>query len=84
MVAEDWNGNLFFGISLNWNYQDRTVDLCIPGYIGKVLQKFQHKKPNKISKPTIQAHQSTLWSQKTISLKSRDVPKRKNIKPKNS
>ena len=47
VVAEDWNGNLFFGISLNWNYQDRTVDLCIPGYIGKVLQKFQHKNPTK-------------------------------------
>ena len=43
-VSEDWNGNLFCGIELNWNYKERTVDLRIPGYIGKLLHKFQHAK----------------------------------------
>ena len=32
-VAEDWRGNLFCGILLNWNYKYGTVDIRIPGRI---------------------------------------------------
>ena len=45
VVDEDWNWNLFWGASLNWNYKYRTVDLSMPGYIEKVLQHFQYVKP---------------------------------------
>jgi len=29
----DWEGKLFCGITLTWNYQQRTCDLSMPGYI---------------------------------------------------
>ncbi|KAL7479933.1 hypothetical protein ACHAW6_007838 [Cyclotella cf. meneghiniana] len=39
----DWEGKLYCGISLNWDYQKRTVDISMPGYIKKLLQRFQHE-----------------------------------------
>jgi hypothetical protein len=29
-VAEDWAGKLYCGISLDWNYKNKTVDLSMP------------------------------------------------------
>ena len=46
-VSEDWEGKLFCGIKLNWNYLTRTVDLSMPGYIDQALHKFQHPNPRK-------------------------------------
>ena len=39
-VSVDWTGKLFCGISLLWDYNNRTVDLSMPGYIEKALQCF--------------------------------------------
>jgi hypothetical protein len=52
-VSKDWNGSIFCGISLKWDYKNRTVDLSMPGYINKVLHKFQHRKP---TRPVNQPH----------------------------
>ena len=29
----DWEGKLFCGMALNWNYQNKQFDLSTPGYI---------------------------------------------------
>jgi hypothetical protein len=42
-VTVDWTGGLHCGINLDWYYKYKTVDLSMPGYIAKALQKFQHK-----------------------------------------
>ena len=34
-------------VTLDWDYDDNYVDISMPGYIKKVLHKFQHKKPKK-------------------------------------
>ena len=39
----DWTGSLYCGIALKWDYHNKTVDISMPGYIKKVLQRFQHK-----------------------------------------
>ena len=44
-VALDWKGQLYCGITLAWDYAARTVNLSMPGYIEKVLHKFQHPPP---------------------------------------
>ena len=44
-VTTDWTGTLFLGITLKWNYKTGTVDLSIPGYIRRALDKFQHTIP---------------------------------------
>jgi hypothetical protein len=30
-VSEDWDGELFCGITLGWDYENKTVDLSMPG-----------------------------------------------------
>jgi len=43
----DWDGKLYCGISLKWDYDARHVDISMPGYITKLLEKFQHPPPAK-------------------------------------
>lgn len=39
----DWNGELYCGIALTWDYDNKHVDIAMPGYIKKLLQRFQHE-----------------------------------------
>jgi hypothetical protein len=39
-LTEDWTGNLYCGICLDWDYTKRTVDISMPGYIKKKLQQY--------------------------------------------
>jgi hypothetical protein len=45
-LTKDWDGNLYCGIKLNWNY-DPTLDILMPGYIIKQVQKYKHAIPIK-------------------------------------
>ena len=42
-LTEDWLGDLYCGIKLHWDYNVRTVNISMPGYIKKLLQKYKHK-----------------------------------------
>jgi hypothetical protein len=44
-VSKDWTGGLYFGITLKRDYENKYVDLSMPGYIKDALQKFQHPMP---------------------------------------
>jgi hypothetical protein len=44
-MSSDWNGTAYCGLTLDWNYQDRTVDLSMPVYIKAALHKYQHPAP---------------------------------------
>ena len=44
-VAVDWKGRLFCGITLDWNYNMRHVDLSVPGYVQRKRTKYQHADP---------------------------------------
>jgi hypothetical protein len=41
----DWDGSLFCGINIDWNYPAGTINLNMPKYIPKALLKFQHPMP---------------------------------------
>jgi hypothetical protein len=41
-LTKDWMGNLYCGISLDWDYINQTVDISMPGYIKKKLQEYNH------------------------------------------
>jgi hypothetical protein len=43
----DWTGSLYCALALNWDYQARTCDTSMPGYIAKALTKFCHTPPTK-------------------------------------
>jgi hypothetical protein len=46
-LTTDWEGKLFCGISLDWDYIKRTVHLYMPHYVKKALLRFGHKLPTK-------------------------------------
>ena len=46
-VSIDWEGTLYCGMKLKWDYINRTVDISMPQYIQEVLTKFKHPPPNK-------------------------------------
>ncbi len=46
-VEEDWDGTLYCGITLKWDYHKRHVDISMPGYIDKLLARFEHQPPHK-------------------------------------
>ena len=44
---EDWEGNLHNRITLDWNYEEGYLDIPMPGYIEKLIQRVRHEKPTK-------------------------------------
>ena len=36
----DWEGKLYLGMTLNWNYTDKWMEKSMPGYIDKVWTRF--------------------------------------------
>jgi hypothetical protein len=43
-LTKDWTSNLYCNIALNWDCDNRTVDISMPGYIKKKLQESNHVK----------------------------------------
>jgi hypothetical protein len=46
-VSEDWTGGRYCGLTLEWDYENRTCDISMPGYIARALQRFSHLPPTK-------------------------------------
>ena len=43
----DWSGDLYIGISLDWNYEKGYVDISMPGYVKKQLTRYAHPSPKR-------------------------------------
>jgi hypothetical protein len=52
-ISSDWNGSAYCGLTLEWDYKSRTVDLSMTGYIKAALHKYQHAAP---ARPEHAAH----------------------------
>jgi len=46
-ISVDWTGSSYLGLQLDWDYEKRTVDLSMLGYVEKALQCFQHTMPTR-------------------------------------
>ena len=46
-VKADWTGCRYIGLTLAWDYTARTLNLSMPGYIERALQRFSHPKPTR-------------------------------------
>jgi hypothetical protein len=40
-----WTATVYSGMTLKLDYDKRTCDISMPGYVSKVLSKFQHDSP---------------------------------------
>ena len=43
----DWTGSLYCGLTLSWDYEAGHVDVSMPGYVSRALQKFNHPPPKR-------------------------------------
>jgi hypothetical protein len=46
-MFSDWKGSAYCGLTLEWNFKNRTVDLYMPGYIKAAINKYQHATPTR-------------------------------------
>jgi hypothetical protein len=46
-IVEDWIGNLYCGITLNWNYAQRYVDIDMSKHVRQQLIQYAHPTPAK-------------------------------------
>ena len=46
-MEEDWEGELYCGIALKWNYEKGYVDMSMPTYLHKKLIEYTHKTPKR-------------------------------------
>jgi hypothetical protein len=44
-ISSDWKGSAYCGLTLEWDYKNRIVDLSMPGYIKTALHTYQHAAP---------------------------------------
>jgi hypothetical protein len=44
-LTTDWMAMVYSGMTLKWDYNKRTCDISMPGYVSNVLSKFQHDSP---------------------------------------
>ena len=46
-ITTDWTGSTYLGLTLQWDYVNRTLDISMPGYIARALSRFQHPEPTR-------------------------------------
>ncbi len=46
-ITEDWATTQYCGLTLQWDYTQRTVNLSMPGYIERALMCFCHPHPKR-------------------------------------
>ena len=46
-ICEDWDGKLYCGHNLEWDYYKREVMVAMPNYATKAQHKFQHPTPKR-------------------------------------
>jgi hypothetical protein len=46
-VTTDWQGSKFLGRTLDWDYENDHIDISMPDYVNKALQRFQHQAPRR-------------------------------------
>jgi hypothetical protein len=44
-LTTHWTATVYYGMTLKWDYKNRTCDISMPGYVSNVLSKFQHDAP---------------------------------------
>ena len=67
-LHEDWDRTLYIGMSLKWDYKNRTVELSMPGYIKEALQRFAHPNPSSLQ------HSPFKWTRPIYGAKQQFAP----------
>jgi hypothetical protein len=71
-ISSDWKGSAYCGLTLEWDYNNKTVDLSMPGYIKEALNKYQHPAP------TLPEHAPHKWNPPVYCAKAQYVEDENN------
>jgi hypothetical protein len=63
-LTMDWAATVYSGITLKWDYKNRTCDISMPGYVSNVISKFQHDAP-KYTQHTPSRYVTPIYGAKT-------------------
>ena len=44
-ISTDWEGNNYLGLTIDWNYSKEYVNISMPDYVRKALDRLQHPNP---------------------------------------
>ena len=58
----DWSGSAYCGLTLNWDYTNRHVDISMPGYIKKTFTKTSTSKTKETGPCSTRMEQASLWT----------------------
>jgi hypothetical protein len=73
-LTTDWTATVYSGMTLKWEYDKRTCDISMPGYVSNVLSKFQHDAP-KHPQHTPSRYVTPVYGAKTqFTMKDETVP----------
>jgi len=48
--TDDWKGNKYIVLTLDWDYERREVHLSMPGYVAKARKEFGHDMPTRVQR----------------------------------
>jgi hypothetical protein len=63
-LTTNWKTTVYSGMTLKWDYNKRTCDIFMHGYVSNVLSKFQHDSP-KHPQHTLSRYVTPVYSAKT-------------------
>lgn len=46
-ISQDWTGNRYLGLTLDWDYENQEVHVSMPDYVPEALARFQVKTPKR-------------------------------------
>jgi hypothetical protein len=72
-LTTDWDAKVYSGMSLKWDYKNRTCNIFMPGYVSNVLSKFQHDAP-KHPQHTPSRYVTPVYGAKTQYLSQDETP----------
>jgi hypothetical protein len=72
-LTTDWTATVYSGVTLKWDYENRTCDISMPGYVSNVLRKFQHDAP-KHPQHTPSRYVTPVYGAKTQYAKKDETP----------
>jgi hypothetical protein len=72
-LTTDWSATVYSGMTLKWDYKNRTCDISMTGYVSNVLSKFQHDTP-KHPQHTPSRYVTPVYSTKTQYVTKNETP----------
>jgi hypothetical protein len=72
-LTTDWTATVYSGMTLKWDYEKRTCNMSMPGYVSNVLSKFQHDAP-KHPQHTLSRYVTPVYGAKTQYVTKDETP----------